>query len=184
MTSSCASSDQSRARRAPERSYRHARLPDGQNRCRDRARRECPAACWRPPTRRRRCRRSARRDQPGHRGASADGFGVIGVIDRRRAVGADVHDLMAERAYVARRDPPSKQNPRGPPNHDTHRSSHSGDLLPGRGDNRIRSEAEFLLQFFERRRGPERLHADAVAGQRRHTAPSRTSTPARRKPGP
>ena len=49
-----------------------------------------------------------------------------------------------------------------------------GDLFLGRGDDGLGSKAEFPLQFLERRRGPERVHADAVAGGCRHIEPSRS----------
>ena len=55
---------------------------------------------------------------------------------------------------------------------DAHCSPRFRDLLLCRNDNVLRSEAELLLQFLERRRGAERLHADAL------TAPADIPRPA------
>src|SRR4051812_14010410 len=51
--------------------------------------------------------------------------------------------------------------------------SASSDLLLGRGDDALWLEPEFLLQFLQRRRGAEGLHADHMAAGPDVTLPSK-----------
>ena len=139
------------------------------------------------PVRGHRCANAAPAEQDAALGpvlaqGSTDGLRIVGIVHRIGAVGAQVEDLAMLRGQESLHRLLQRESGMIRSYRDAHRSPRFRDLVLRRRDDVLGSEAELLLQFLERRRGAERLHADAVTARRRHTAPSRgwTLVPPRR----
>src|SRR5262249_18385165 len=93
---------------------------------------------------------------------STDGLRIVGIVYWIGAVGAEVKDLAVRRGQESLHRLLESESGMIRSYRDAHRSPRSRDLVLRRRDDVRGGEAELLLQFLERRRGAERLHADAV----------------------
>ena len=96
---------------------------------------------------------------------STDGLRIIGIVHGIGAVGAQVEDLAMLRGQEGFHRLLKCKSGMIRTYRDAHRSPRFRDLLLRRCDDILGGEAELLLQFLQRRRGAERLHADAVTAR-------------------
>ena len=96
---------------------------------------------------------------------STDGLGIVGIVHRIGAVGAQVEDFPIVRGQEGFHRLLKCKSGMIRTYRDAHRLPRFRDLLLRRCDDILGGEAELLLQFLQRRGGAERLHADAVTAR-------------------